>query len=91
VKATFAVGHLALGYLTGKASGGLLKQRINIPLILTVSIIPDIDMLIPGLYHGGPTHSIVLILALTFPAILLWKTKAIPYILALLSHPLIGD
>jgi hypothetical protein len=88
---TFAVGHLALGYLTGKASGGLLKQKINIPLILTVSIIPDIDMLIPGLYHGGPTHSIVLILALAFPAILMWKTQTIPYVLALLTHPVIGD
>jgi membrane-bound metal-dependent hydrolase YbcI (DUF457 family) len=91
VKATFAVGHLALGYLTGKASGELLKQKINIPLILTVSIIPDIDMLIPGFYHGGPTHSIVLLLAFAFPAILLWKTQTIPYVLALLTHPLIGD
>lgn len=88
---TFAVGHLALGYLTGRTSGGLLKQKVNIPLILTVSIIPDIDMLIPGLYHGGPTHSVILLLALAFPAILLWRTQTIPYMLALLTHPLIGD
>lgn len=90
-KPTFAVGHLALGYLTGKVSGGLLRQKINIPLILTVSIISDTDLLIPVLQHGGPTHSIILLLTIAFPAMLLWKTQTIPYLAALLTHPLLGD
>lgn len=88
---TFAVGHLALGYLTGKASSKPLKVNVNIPLILTLSILPDIDLLIPMLQHGGPTHSIILYLVIAFPAILLWKKQTIPYLIATASHPLIGD
>ncbi len=86
-----AVGHLALGYLTGKASAKFLNVNINIPLILTLSILPDIDFLIPMLQHSGPTHSIILILAIAFPAILVWKKQTIPYLVALASHPLLGD
>lgn len=87
----FAVGHLALGYLTGKASAKLLNVNINIPLALTLSIIPDIDLLIPTLQHGGPTHSIILYFAVAFPAFLVWKKQTIPYVAAQASHPLIGD
>lgn len=60
-------------------------------MILTLSILPDIDLLIPALQHGGPTHSIILYLVIAFPAILLWKKQTIPYLIATASHPLIGD
>jgi hypothetical protein len=82
---------LALGYLTGKASGRLLNTKANVPLLLTLSVLPDVDMLILMLPHGGPTHSIILYLALAFPAILIWKKQAIPYFIAIVSHPLLGD
>jgi len=88
---TFAVGHLALGYISGKATSKLLNVNVNIPLLFVASIIADIDLLIPGLEHRGPTHSIILILAITFPAILVWKKQAIPYLAAFASHPLLGD
>jgi hypothetical protein len=89
-KATFTVGHLALGYLTGKTTAKLFSTEANLPLLLTLSILPDIDMLIM-LPHGGPTHSIIIYLALAFPAILIWKKQAIPYVIAIVSHPLLGD
>ncbi len=88
----FAVGHLALGYLTGKASAKILNVKLNIPIALTLSILPDIDLLLtPMLQHGGPTHSFILYLAIAFPFILVWKREAIPYLIALISHPLLGD
>jgi len=43
------------------------------------------------LQHGGPTHSIILYLAIAIPAILMWKKQTIPYLLASVSHPLLGD
>lgn len=92
LKDTFAVGHLALGYLTGKASARLLNVNMNIPLALTLSILPDVDLLLtPMLQHGGPTHSVILYLAMAFPAFLVWKKQTIPYLAALASHPLLGD
>lgn len=88
----FAVGHLALGYLTSKTSAKFLNVNLNIPLVLTLSILPDIDLLLaPILEHGGPTHSLILYLAIVVPSILAWKKHAIPYLVALFSHPLIGD
>ena len=88
----FAVGHMALAYLLGKASATRLKVSSNIPAILVLSIIPDIDILF-GVdeFHRGPTHSAILALLIFIPLIILFRKKAVPYFLALLSHGLIGD
>ena len=86
----FAVGHLALGYITGKLADRLMNVKSNIFLLLLVSVIPDIDILIPGLEHRGPTHSLIIFVIL-FPVILLYGKKAVPYFVALGQHTLIGD
>jgi len=88
----FAVGHLSLGYLLGKASSRVLAVSINVPLILTVSIIPDIDLLFkPLIQHRGPTHSIVVLLIIFLPLFAVYRKRAVPYFLSIASHPLIGD
>jgi len=87
----YAVGHLAIGYLSGKATSKLAQVDVNVPLLFALSIIPDIDLLIPGLTHRGPTHSIILLSLLFLPVFLLYKKKATPYFAALILHPLIGD
>jgi len=90
----FAVGHLALGYILGKTTAKSLGVNLNIPLILTASIIPDIDLvmqeLIPALKHRGPTHSVILILFFLLPAFILYREKAAPYFVAAAQHS-IGD
>lgn len=88
---TFAVGHLALGYISSKASANFLKTELNIPLILTLSILPDIDILIPFLEHRGPTHSILVAFVVFIPLFAFFRKKAFPYFLALLQHSLISD
>lgn len=85
------MGHLALGYLTGKATGKLLNLNVNIPLLFLASIIPDIDLLIPGLEHRGPTHSLILSILIFIPLFIHYGKKAIPYFIALTQHSLIGD
>jgi hypothetical protein len=87
----FAVGHLALGYLTGKTTSKLLSLDVNIPLLFIASVIPDIDLVIPGLKHRGPAHSIILLTLLLIPAFIRYRRNAISYSIALLTHPLIGD
>jgi membrane-bound metal-dependent hydrolase YbcI (DUF457 family) len=86
---------MAIAYLLGKASGRLLKVNFNIPLILTLSIIPDIDIIFQFLLnspvHRGPTHSIVIAILAFIPFFLLYRQKATPYFAALASHSLIGD
>jgi len=85
---------MALAYLLAKASGKLLKVNFNIPLVLVLSIIPDIDILFEPLIadiHRGPTHSIIVAILVFIPFFVLYRQKAMPYFVALASHFLIGD
>jgi membrane-bound metal-dependent hydrolase YbcI (DUF457 family) len=87
----FAVGHFALGYIFGKTSAKALKTNLNIPMILMLSIIPDIDLLIPFLEHRGLTHSIIIASIVFIPIFAIYHKKAAPYFIALIQHSLIGD
>ena len=86
---------MALAYLLCKASGKLLKVNFNIPLILVLSIIPDIDIIFEFLLqspiHRGPTHSLITAILVFIPFFVLYRQKAAPYFVALASHSLIGD
>ena len=88
---SFAVGHLALGYILSKASAKLLKTKLNIPVVLVLSVIPDIDILVPAIEHRGPTHSIIVAFIVFVPIFAVYRKKAAPYLIALVQHSLIGD
>ena len=94
-KASFAVGHMALGYLLGKSSARLFKVNCNIPLILTLSVIPDVDLIVQFFLriplHRGPTHSLISAILVCIPFFWIYRQKAAPYFAALASHSLIGD
>ena len=91
----FAVGHMAIAYLLGKGSSKALRINVNIPFLLVLSILPDVDIIFDFLtgseMHRGPTHSIVVALIAFLPLFIIYRKKAIPYFLGLISHPLIGD
>jgi membrane-bound metal-dependent hydrolase YbcI (DUF457 family) len=91
----FAVGHMAIAYLLGKGSSKPLRVRLNIPILLVLSILPDVDIIYDFLtgsqIHRGPTHSIVVVAIAFIPIFIIYRKKAIPYFLALISHPFIGD
>ncbi|MBT0158693.1 hypothetical protein G4O51_01775 [Candidatus Bathyarchaeota archaeon A05DMB-2] len=89
--ATFAIGHFALGYLSGTASSRLSKVKTNLPLLLVVSVLPDIDLIFRFLQHRGPTHSLITFTVLMAPFFLIYRKRAVPYYVALLSHSFIGD
>jgi membrane-bound metal-dependent hydrolase YbcI (DUF457 family) len=83
---------MALAYLIAKPSAKILKVNLNIPLILVLSIIPDIDILFGvSELHRGPTHSIIAMLIIFIPIFAVYRKKAVPYFLALASHSLIAD
>lgn len=87
----FAVGHLALGYISGKGAARLLKANVNVPMMLLASILPDIDFLIPGLMHRGPMHSIILYALLFAPVIILSHKTGMIYFVCVAQHLLLGD
>jgi len=87
----YAVGHFALGYLTGKLTSKKLGVNVNLPLLFLASVFPDIDILIPGLVHRGPLHSMLLFCLLFLPIFLFFKKIAAPYFVAVIQHIIIGD
>ncbi len=80
-----------MGYLLGKGSSKLAKVKVNLPLLLTASVLPDVDLILRFLMHRGPTHSFITITVLMIPFFAVYRKRAIPYYAALLSHILIGD
>ena len=86
---------MALAYLLSKGSARLFKVNFNIPLVLTLSIIPDIDLIFQFFLriplHRGPTHSLISAILVFIPFFLVYRQKAVPYFVALASHSLIGD
>ncbi|MGA3192699.1 MAG: metal-dependent hydrolase [Candidatus Bathyarchaeia archaeon] len=89
---------MSLGYILGKTSSKFLKTNLNIPLVLTLSILPDMDILaehVPGLapilQHRGPTHSFVVSFIIFIPFFVVYRKTAVPYFIALVQHALIGD
>lgn len=86
-----AIGHFALGYLTGKAASKLAKVKINLPLLLAISVIPDVDLLIGFMDHRGLTHSIIVVGAFAAVFFAKYKKAILPYLAALLSHIFLGD
>ncbi len=88
----FAIGHFALGYLAGKGTSKLAHVKINLSLLLAVSVIPDLDLLFQGfMQHRGLTHSIIVISVLMIPFFMRYKKAVLPYLAAVLSHVFIGD
>jgi len=64
---------------------------VNLPLLLTASVLPDIDLELRFLVHRGPTHSLITITLLMIPFFVIYRKQAFPYYAALLSHVFIGD
>jgi len=87
----FAVGHVAYGYILAKATGKAVKTDIHTPLVLALSIAPDLDLLIRGLTHRGISHSVILALLFSTPFLLKYRAKALPYLVATVQHSVLGD
>jgi len=76
--------------MSSKTSAKLLRTKLNIPLALTLSVIPDIDILIPILQHRGPAHSIITASIAFISIFIIYRIKAAPYFIALIQH-FLGD
>ena len=87
----FAVGHISVAYLVTRGLNRGMGRNMSIPLVWAFSLLPDVDLLIPGLRHMGPTHSIFFALTLFLPLFLYFRVKAFPYFLGYASHTVLGD
>ncbi|MCW3986008.1 MAG: hypothetical protein NWE91_06340 [Candidatus Bathyarchaeota archaeon] len=52
-----------------------MKQEVNLPLVLLLSMIPDVDLLIPGVEHRTITHSIITATVIFTPLFIRYRTE----------------
>ncbi len=64
---------------------------MNLPLLFFASILPDIDLALQFVMHRGPTHSLIVITALSIPFLAVYQKRMIPYYVVFVTHVLIGD
>jgi hypothetical protein len=91
----FPVGHLSFGFIIAYI---LIKKfslhRISIPLVMFLSIVPDIDIFLQWVgigSHKSMTHSTILCTILASIFIAKYGKPAVIYSLAYLQHIVIGD
>jgi membrane-bound metal-dependent hydrolase YbcI (DUF457 family) len=83
---------MALAYLLAKGSSKALKTNFSVPIVMVLAIIPDMDILFePYISHRGPTHSLISAILIFIPVFIVYRKRAIPYFVGLISHGLIGD
>jgi len=56
-----------------------------------LSVIPDVDILIPYVVHRGPFHSAIMASIIFIPIFALYHKNALPYFIVLIQHSLLGD
>lgn len=82
---------MALGYFAAITVNKYTKEKLILPLIWFISLVPDLDFFFFNIIqHRGPTHSIILAAAIFLPFFLKYK-RGLPYFAALLTHSIIGD
>jgi len=86
-----AVGHISVAYLLTRGLKRVGWPSMSIPLVWAFSLLPDLDLLIPGVRHMGPTHSLLIAIAVLTFLILYKGREAMPYFLAFASHTILGD
>ena len=64
---------------------------MSIPIVWACSLLPDLDLLIPGVRHMGPTHSIIFAIIVFLPLFIYKRDEVLPYFLGYTSHTVLGD
>lgn len=88
--------HMAWGYVFGRAVGRVQRNEPNIPLLILAGGLPDFDLFTRQPYgtilgHHGISHSWLVILLLSIPFFYIYGARTIPYLVAVIQHPIFGD
>lgn len=89
----YAVGHMAWGYIFGRLAGKATKTKTITSLLFAVSMLPDVDLFLKpyGIVHRGPLHASFTLLCFSLPFLIVYRRRALPYIVSVFQHLLFGD
>ena len=89
----FFLGHMSWAYVFAVAFAGRRRGKLFIPIILMLGVLPDVDLFLEGFGVGHRTffHSIFFWVMLFVPALVIFRWKVVPYLVAVLQHFTFGD
>ena len=89
----FFLGHMSWAYVFAVAFAGRRRGKLFIPVILMLGVLPDVDLFLEGFGVGHRTffHSIFFWVMLFVPALVIFRWKVFPYLVAVLQHFTFGD
>lgn len=89
----FFLGHMTWAYVWAEISAGKRRGELFVPMILTLGVIPDIDLFLQGLgvWHHTITHSFLFWLIIFAPLVVVFRRKVFPYFVAVAQHFAFGD
>jgi len=82
---------MSVAYLLTRGINRGRWKSMSIPIVWVCSLLPDLDLLIPGVRHMGPTHSIIFAIIAFLPLFIYKKDEVLPYFLGYASHTILGD
>jgi hypothetical protein len=89
----FFLGHMTWAYVWGQMSAGRRSEKLFIPAVLVLGILPDIDLLLRrfGVAHHTFTHSFFFWLVVFVPFFVVFRQRSFPYFVAVVQHFAFGD
>ena len=93
VSGLFFLGHMSWAYVFAVAFAGKRGGKLFIPIILILSVLPDVDLFLGGfgVMHHTFTHSLFFWFVLFAPFLLVYRRLVIPYFVAVVQHFAFGD
>jgi hypothetical protein len=89
----FFLGHMAWAYVWTEAFKRKFAGKLFIPAILTLGVIPDVDLFLGGIgtAHRTLVHSLFFWFVIFAPFLVVFRGKSIPYLVAVVQHFAFGD
>jgi hypothetical protein len=85
-------GHMVLAYFLNQPLQKKWHITYSLPLLFCASILPDMDFIFsPIIAHHTVTHSLTFWSVICVALIIIKRLDGLPYVIAILSHFLIGD
>jgi hypothetical protein len=85
-------GHMVLAYFLNQPLQKKWHITYSLPLLFCASIVPDMDFIFsPIIAHHTVTHSLTFWSVICVALIIIKRLDGLPYVIAILSHFLIGD
>ena len=89
----FFLGHMTWAYVWAVVFAGRRGGKLFVPAVLMLGVLPDVDLFLGGFGVGHHMffHSLFFWVVMFVPALVIFRGKVVPYLVAVVQHFAFGD